>query len=135
MDRETSHGAPAGHDPSSPDATAGPVPVEPGLLHEVAIGRYHEPHAVLGGHVGDGGVTIRTVRHLADSVEIVTATGTHPAAHEQDGLWVALLPGDSVPDYRVRVTYGEQVLTLDDPYRFLPTVGEMDLYLIGEGRH
>ena len=23
----------------------------------------------------------------------------------------------------------------DDPYRFLPTLGELDLYLIGEGRH
>ncbi|WP_127131683.1 1,4-alpha-glucan branching protein GlgB [Georgenia sp. SYP-B2076] len=132
MDRELSH-APQAHDPSN-DAT-GPLPVDPGLLHEVALGQYHDPHSVLGGHVGPGGVTIRTVRHLADAVEIVTAGGTYPAAHEHDGIWVAVLPGDAVPDYRVRVTYGEQTLTLDDPYRFLPTIGEMDLYLLGEGRH
>ncbi len=26
-------------------------------------------------------------------------------------------------------------LTIDDPYRFLPTIGELDLHLLGEGRH
>src|SRR3712207_8957662 len=27
------------------------------------------------------------------------------------------------------------VHTVDDPYRWLPTLGEVDLHLIGEGRH
>src|SRR5690606_38308936 len=40
-----------------------------------------------------------------------------------------------VPDYRVRVRYGDHVLDQDDPYRFLPTLGEVDLHLIAEGRH
>ena len=40
-----------------------------------------------------------------------------------------------VPDYRVEVDYGQGATTVDDPYRFLPTLGEMDLHLINEGRH
>ena len=32
--------------------------------------------------------------------------------------------------------YGDSgTVTIDDPYRFLPTVGELDLYLAGEGSH
>ena len=112
-----------------------PIPVDEHTLAAVAGARHHSPHSVLGGHVKDGSVTIRAVRHLADSVEIVTKDKTYEATHEQDGIWVAVLPGDNVPDYRLRVTYGDQVVEADDPYRFLPTLGEMDLYLIGEGRH
>ena len=40
-----------------------------------------------------------------------------------------------VPDYRVVVAYDGAPHTLDDPYRFLPTLGEVDLHLINEGRH
>ena len=40
-----------------------------------------------------------------------------------------------MPDYRVKATYGDQVVEADDPYRFLPTLGDIDTYLIGEGRH
>ena len=40
-------------------------------------------------------------------------------------------------DYELEVDYGEEggTFTIGDPYRFLPTLGEMDLYLAGEGRH
>ena len=38
-------------------------------------------------------------------------------------------------DYRLEVSYGEHTVTTDDPYRWLPTLGELDLHLIGEGRH
>ena len=41
-----------------------------------------------------------------------------------------------VPDYRLEVDYGDGAACADDdPYRFLPTLGEIDLHLIGEGRH
>jgi len=119
----------------APEKKSGPLPIDAGLLHEVALGRYHDPHSVLGAHLGPSGVTVRTVRHLADAVAVVTAHETYPAVHEQDGVWVAVLPGDQIPDYRIRVTYGHETHVVDDPYRFLPTVGEMDRYLIGEGRH
>lgn len=120
-----------GHESSDPAV----MPVDHEVLSKVAHGEYFAPHSVLGGHPYEGAVTLRVVRHLADAVEIVTPDGSYPATHEHDGVWVAVLPGDSVPDYRVEATYGDQVLRTDDPYRFLPTVGEMDQHLIGEGRH
>ena len=122
-------------DNTAHDALALAVPVDPWVLSDVAYGRHYNPHEVLGGHPGEHGVTIRTVRHLADAVEIVTETGTYPAVHEQNGIWLAVLPGNEVPDYRVKATYGDQVVESDDPYRFLPTLGDIDTYLIGEGRH
>jgi len=122
-------------DNTAHDALALAVPVDSWVLSDVAYGRHYNPHEVLGGHPGEHGVTIRTVRHLADAVEIVTETGTYPAVHEQNGIWLAVLPGNEVPDYRVKATYGDQVVESDDPYRFLPTLGDIDTYLIGEGRH
>jgi 1,4-alpha-glucan branching enzyme len=41
----------------------------------------------------------------------------------------------TVPDYRLAVSYGGDKLPADDPYRFLPTLGEIDQHLISEGRH
>ncbi len=40
-----------------------------------------------------------------------------------------------MPDYRLEVDYGQGAITVDDPYRFLPTLGEVDLHLVNEGRH
>ncbi|QHT54984.1 1,4-alpha-glucan branching protein GlgB [Cellulomonas sp. H30R-01] len=112
-----------------------PVPVDSGTLSAVAHGSYYDPHGVLGPHVGDGGVTVRSLRPLADKVVVITADTRVPAQHEQDGIWVAVLPGTDVPDYRIEVTYGDDVHLADDPYRFLPTVQELDRHLIREGRH
>ncbi|GEA85913.1 1,4-alpha-glucan branching protein GlgB [Cellulomonas gelida] len=112
-----------------------PVPADPDTLRAVAHGSWYDPHGVLGPHPGDGGVTIRLLRPLADSVVVITPDTRVPARHEQDGIWVAVLPGEDVPDYRVEVTYGDTTTLADDPYRFLPTVQELDRHLIREGRH
>jgi 1,4-alpha-glucan branching enzyme len=50
-------------------------------------------------------------------------------------VFTGVLDLADVPDYRLEVSYGGEPLLVDDPYRFLPTLGEMDLHLIGEGRH
>jgi 1,4-alpha-glucan branching enzyme len=72
---------------------------------------------------------------LADGVAFVTPDARYEAVHEQDGIWVAAFVAEAVPDYRVEVTYGAVSTVVDDPYRFLPTVGELDLHLIATGRH
>ena len=86
-----------------------PLQVDPETLARVAAGEYHAPHSVLGAHLDDHGhVTVRTVKHLASAVSVVTAAGTAPMAHEANGVWSAVLeplqPGH-VPDYRLEVTY------------------------------
>jgi 1,4-alpha-glucan branching enzyme len=112
-------------------------PADLGVLAAVAAGAHHDPHAILGAHPYQGLVTIRTLRPLAREVAVIVEDGTRfPLAHERDGIWVGALPRETVGDYRVAVVYqgvGESIV--DDPYRFLPSLGEVDLHLIAEGRH
>lgn len=111
------------------------VPVNEDVLNAVSNGWYHAPHDILGPHEGEETITIRTMRRLADAVFIETADGRTEAVHEFNGIWRAVLPGTDVPDYRVVALYGGVEHRGDDPYRFLPTLGEVDVYLFGEGRH
>ena len=116
-----------------------PMAVDAEVLARISEGTYYAPHSVLGAHLGsEGFATIRTLRHLATSVQVVTDSGEYPMTHEYGGIWVAVVPVENsgkVPDYRLDVGYADGVLRSDDPYRYLPTVGELDMHLIAEGRH
>jgi len=105
-------------------------------IDRLAEGTHHEPHAILGAHPGKGKVTIRALRPNATTVTVEADGQRHPMKHEQSGVWSVVLARTDVPDYRLLVDYGDGFEhRQDDPYRFLPTLGEMDLHLIGEGRH
>jgi 1,4-alpha-glucan branching enzyme len=106
-------------------------------VDSVVAGTHHDPHAVLGAHPDGGRVTVRALRPLAESVSVVLPDGTRvPMSHLHEGVFSVSLPGSQVPDYRLAVKYEELPETIgDDPYRHLPTLGEMDLHLIREGRH
>jgi 1,4-alpha-glucan branching enzyme len=68
-------------------------------------------------------------------VSVVVGAKRHPMQQVHDGgVFDAVIAG-APDDYRLDVTYGAQTYTVDDPYRWLPTLGEVDLHLIGEGRH
>ncbi|WP_066300184.1 1,4-alpha-glucan branching protein GlgB [Arthrobacter luteolus] len=126
--------------PAASAAAKDPLPVPEHVLAAVSHGTYYQPHAVLGAHLDDHGtVTIRALRPLAREVTAVTPDGRVPLHHEYNGIWVGTTPAPSpgqVPDYRLEVVYeGLPAATVDDPYRFLPSLGEIDLHLIGEGRH
>jgi 1,4-alpha-glucan branching enzyme len=111
-----------------------------GEIERLVAGQHHDPHSLLGAHPAPGeGLTIRALRPLAASVNAVLPDGTkYPMTHLHMGVFEVTLPEDAapVPQYRLEVQYvtGEP-LEQDDPYRHLPTLGELDLYLIGEGRH
>ncbi|WP_231391927.1 1,4-alpha-glucan branching protein GlgB [Arthrobacter sp. 35W] len=121
--------------------TPTPLPVDQAVLASVAEGTYYAPHSVLGAHLDDdGNVTFRTLRHLAESVVVLLDGGVRlPMVHELGGIFTAVAPAavaGHVPDYRLEVAYtGVPAAVVDDPYRYLPTVGEVDLHLIAEGRH
>ncbi len=111
------------------------VKVDVNDLNRIVDGAHHDPHSVLCPHKCKDGVTIRVLRPMAEAVEVVIGNDRYPLAHEYRGIWQGVLPAKDIPDYRLDVTYGGQVIPADDPYRFLPTLGELDLHLIGEGRH
>ncbi len=129
-------------DPSKEDAA----------IAQLVEGRHGDPHSVLGAHpTGAGSMIVRTLRPDATGASVVLADGVtvameqvHPA-----GVFAATVPlakgkatkgeakGDdaSMPAYGLEVRYGDDAFPVDDPYRFWPTLGDVDLHLIGEGRH
>ncbi|MFJ7153601.1 1,4-alpha-glucan branching enzyme [Streptomyces sp. NPDC101118] len=98
-------------------------------------GTHHDPHALLGARVCRGGVAFRALRPYARGVTVVAKGLRAPLHDDGDGLFSGLLPLAAVPDYRLLVTYENDEIEVEDPYRFLPALGELDLHLIGEGRH
>jgi 1,4-alpha-glucan branching enzyme len=110
-------------------------PVDFAVLDSLVRGDFAEPHSVLGPHVHDGAVTVRVLRPMAERVEVLVGDSAYPLEHEYEGVFAGVLPFPTVPDYRLAVTYAGNRIHADDAYRFLPTVGEIDQYLVGEGRH
>ena len=111
--------------------------IAPDELDRLIAGSHHDPHAVLGAHPGPtkASTVVRTLRPDAHSAAVVVdGTSTAMTRIHDGGVFEAQLAGPAA-DYRIEVTYGAGTFTVDDPYRWLPTLGEMDLHLIAEGRH
>jgi 1,4-alpha-glucan branching enzyme len=107
----------------------------------VSIELGNDPHRILGAHeADDGGVVVRAYRPEAKSVTVQPAgrsAAVEAELKEASGLWEALLPKAKLPlEYELEVEYADgNTFTLRDPYAFLPTLGELDLHLVMEGRH
>ncbi|TDP91813.1 1,4-alpha-glucan branching protein GlgB [Labedaea rhizosphaerae] len=123
--------------PGTPSPLPDPAP-RAEELDRLLGGSHHDPHGLLGVHtIGSGAdeqIVVRALRPHANSVTVLSEGDKTPLTHVRDGLFVGVLPNNP-GDYRLEVGYGDHVETVDDPYRWLPTVGELDLHLIGEGRH
>ena len=135
----SSPAAPATPGPAAspaPAAAPHPTPLTDEVLGRLRAGTHHDPHSVYGTHRDGDGSVVRTMQPGAVSVEIDFGDRTVPMEPVSDGLFQAALPEAEVPDYRYRVAYADgHTRTVADGYRFLPTLGEVDLHLIGEGRH
>ncbi|MEY4390500.1 MAG: hypothetical protein RLZZ400_243 [Actinomycetota bacterium] len=109
------------------------------LLDLVSNGSHHDPHSVLGVHPIDGGWVIRALRPFAKSVRAVSKNAEIELSHLWNGIWQGFLASKDVPLYEIVASYdtGESnsEWRADDGYRHLPTLGELDLHLIREGRH
>jgi len=111
------------------------------LLDKTAVGaliegREADPFALLGPHETTSGTVIRAVLPGASSATVVDLQGktlatfrrTHP-----NGLFEATLPA-RVP-YRLRIDWQGVMQETEDPYAFPPLLGQLDVYLLAEGRH
>ena len=101
-------------------------------------GRHSQPHDLMGHHQGPGGLTVTAFRPLAKNVRVRLADERiMELSHVRGGIWSATAPGvTSTQDYRLLVSYDDGVEhEQDDPYRFAPTLGQIDRHLINEGRH
>jgi 1,4-alpha-glucan branching enzyme len=103
------------------------------LIH----GELRDPHSLLGLHPDDRGSIVRAWRPEAETVDVLV-DGRVVAKLEKvhpSGLFEGRLD-EAVSDYLLEVTYANgQSYTVHDPYSFLPTFGDIDLHLVGEGSH
>lgn len=101
----------------------------------LAEGEHHDPHAILGLHSDTHGQkVIRLLRPDASNVFLEWGGKTMQANRINDfGLFEFHVPAHTQPqDYRI---YHSNGLLAHDPYACWPTVGDLDLYLFGQGTH
>src|ERR1700749_4421041 len=98
-----------------------------------------DPHAILGAHPTPRGAVVRAYRPEAARVELLIE-GEPPREMERAdprGLYEILVEGrEQLFPYVLRAHYPDgNVFTYRDPYAFMPTLGNFDEHLFGEGRH
>ncbi|MGV9233838.1 1,4-alpha-glucan branching enzyme [Streptomyces nigra] len=122
--------------PPAPVTVADSAALDAADRDRLLSGTHHEPHSVLGAHPVPGGVAFRAFRPFALSVTVVAGAVRAELHDDGDGFFTGVLPLRDVPqDYRLLVAYEGTVQETEDAYRFLPALGDLDLHLIGEGRH
>jgi 1,4-alpha-glucan branching enzyme len=106
--------------------------------------KHANPHSVLGMHPlvyrRSHGVVVRALVHNAVSCEVVELDAQPPKGHPMTRLApegafeVFISKRPTVFRYQLRATYANgESRQFFDPYCFLPTLGEQDLYLFNEG--
>ncbi len=105
-------------------------------LHLLAESRHHSPHAILGLHQDGKDWVIRALRPFAKSVTAKAKKDSFELTHRYGGIWEYQGKGKLPGDYRLVASYESAPdWVSDDPYRYWPMIGDLDLHLIGEGRH
>jgi 1,4-alpha-glucan branching enzyme len=111
-------------------------------LRQLVEGRHHDPHHFLGAHIERDAddrehVVIRAWRPDAARMAVLVGDERLPMRqiHPAGAFAVMLAAGDA-PAYRLEAERPDGSVTVfDDPYALWPTLGELDLHLLGEGRH
>src|SRR5829696_239040 len=107
-------------------------------LNRLFTGQHHNPHSILGAHEYGDHTVIRAYRPHAVEVAALVGDKRYVLEHIESGLFGIALPFTDLVDYRLQIGYdgdGGSPYTVADAYRFLPTLGELDLHLFSEGRH
>jgi 1,4-alpha-glucan branching enzyme len=108
-------------------------------IARLLAGDHHDPHSLLGAHPAGSSVDVRALLPGAAAMRVVPRRGAPVEMKLLDpsGVFAAHLPRRKAPlAYRLEVTWPDgRTSTFDDPYSQPPTLGELDLHLITEGRH
>ncbi|MFM5905400.1 MAG: GlgB N-terminal domain-containing protein, partial [Micrococcales bacterium] len=111
--------------------------LDPDVIWRVSVGSHYDPHSILGAHLIEGGAVIRTLKPLARKVIAKLENGSQlELNHLENGVWQIAIATKKLPDYRIHAYYdNDGEWEVDDPYHYAPSLGELDLHLISEGRH
>ncbi len=107
---------------------------------KIISGTHAAPFSYLGRHDAQGKDILRTFAPNADAVHVYTPRGRKPVARltqvDEAGLFEGMImPSKIKTGYKYKAQYGDFEEFFEDPYRFAPAIGELDLYLLSEGRH
>ncbi len=102
----------------------------------LADGKHNNPFSILGPHTTEQGRIVRALQPEAVEMALVDADGELLAPMQKvldRGVFEGCLPGLK-RRYALRITWRSGETSVEeDPYRFPSTLGEIDLYLLGEG--
>jgi 1,4-alpha-glucan branching enzyme len=110
----------------------------------LVAGELAEPQQILGPHraVAEGrqGWIVRAFHPTARRAELLVSGGARVPMEEAGapGFFAAFVPGDAAecPRYRLCLrAHDGHTWEQEDAYRFPSSVGEIDLHLLGEGKH
>lgn len=112
----------------------------PDQARNILEARSFDPFSWLGRHEHPGGgIVVRAFKPRAEKMWLLPEKGRALPMRRLEGtdLFERIWPGGSFATaYRFRIENGEgHQWEEEDVYRFGPMLGEMDLYLIGEGNH
>ena len=106
-------------------------------IDAILRGQHGNPFAVLGMHPDGEAQIVRVFAPDAGEVVVIDAAGQPKVTlerHHPEGFFAGRIRGRRFP-YRLRLKAGDNTWEREDPYAFEPVLGEMDEYLIAEGRH
>ncbi|MDQ1902270.1 1,4-alpha-glucan branching protein GlgB [Paracoccus sp. WLY502] len=98
-------------------------------IEAILRGSHPNPFAILGPHDGE----VRVFAPQAAEVSVLADGKRAPLERvHPEGFFAGPFDGDH---YQLEMTSGDHSWVVEDPYRFGLVLGEMDEYLIAEGRH
>ncbi len=105
----------------------------------IVAGDHPDPFAYLGPHESGDRIVVRAFLPEARSVAVRDAGSAQNLAslervHEA-GLFAGSVDRRRRFPYHLVVDWGGRFVELDDPYRYPPWLGEIDLHLVAEGTH
>ena len=97
--------------------------------------QHESPHDFLGAHQEDQNWLIRVYEPDAKQVTALIDGKSLVMPHIRDGIYILKLDQQPQAHYQLKVSYSSSEITKHDPYNFLPSMGELDLYLLQQGNH
>jgi 1,4-alpha-glucan branching enzyme len=122
--------------PSTKNAKNDMLP-EKDALKRLLEGRLSDPHSILGMHNGEKGMVARCFDPDAISVDLIVGNKKHPMEKiHKAGLFGVKFPNRKKHfAYKLEKTFKKGSFVSEDPYCFMPGIGEMDTYLFNSGEH
>ncbi|MCZ0961076.1 1,4-alpha-glucan branching protein GlgB [Paracoccus benzoatiresistens] len=100
-----------------------------GDIEAILRGSHPNPFAILGPHEGE----VRVFAPQASEVAVLSDGKRTPLERiHREGFFAGPFGGNQ---YQLEMKSGDRTWVVEDPYRFGLVLGEMDEYLIAEGRH